>query len=213
MLKNLQDSKRASAAPTYRSRPTHHQVFAGGFAVSVLIAAVLLANWVTTDFGFIPMGFGLEATAGTIFAGFALAARDAIQDTFGRITVLGVIGVGTALSFLIAAPAIAIASAAAFGIAELLNFAVYTPLRARSKLGDKRWAVAVVSSNIVGAVTDTIVFLGIAFGLASIMPALPGQLVGKMYATVLYLLIGATVGYLIKRRKAARENSDAASTG
>lgn len=181
------------------------KLIGGLIAASILFTAIMLANWVTTDYGFIPIGFGLQATAGTIFAGFALAARDAIQDTWGRWAVLIVIVVGTGLSFLISAPAIAIASAAAFGIAELLNFAVYTPLRTKSKLGDKRWAVAVVSSNIVGAVTDTIVFLGIAFGVASIMPALPGQLVGKMYATVLYLIIGVVLSRVLRANKARRD--------
>ena len=54
----------------------------------------------------------------------------------------------------------------------------------------RRWAVAVVGSNIVGAVADTLIFLGVAFGPAAIMPALLGQLVGKLWATVAYLILG-----------------------
>lgn len=192
-------------------QPSKAKILGGLIAVLVLFSAILLANWVTTDYGFIPMGFGLEATAGTIFAGFALAARDAIQDSWGRLAVLGVIVLGTLVSFLISAPAIAWASAAAFGLAELLNFAVYTPIRTRSTLGDRRWAVAVVSSNIVGAVADTVIFLGIAFGAAAILPAMPGQLVGKMYATILYLLIGAVIGRVIAARKSKLEPSEGAA--
>jgi len=175
------------------------QLLLGGIAAAVMIGAIFAANYVTTDYGFIPVGFGLEATAGTIFAGFALAARDAIQDTWGRIAILVIILLGTAISFTLSAPEIAVASAVAFLISELMNFAVYTPLRTRSRLGDRRWALAVVASNAAGAIGDTVVFLGIAFGMAAIMPALPGQLVGKMYATLLYLAIGRALAALVAR--------------
>lgn len=180
-------------------------------AITVLLGSIIAANWVTTDYGFIPVGFGLEATAGTFFAGFALAARDAIQDAWGRWPVVGVILAGTALSFIVAVPVIAVASAVAFLVAELLNFAVYTPLRERANLGDRRWAVAVASSNVAGAIADTVLFLGIAFGAAAIMPALPGQLVGKTYATVLYLIIGAAGAAWWRSRRASRVEAEVAA--
>ena len=189
--------------------PAHHAVAIT--AIVVLLGSIIAANYVTTDYGFIPVGFGLMATAGTFFAGFALAARDAIQDAWGRWPVVGVILAGTALSFIIAEPVIAVASAVAFLVAELLNFAVYTPLRERAKLGDRRWAVAVASSNVVGAIADTVLFLGIAFGAAAIMPALAGQLVGKTYATVLYLVIGAVGAAWWRRRRAARVEAEVAA--
>lgn len=169
---------------------TRGRITIGIIAALLVMGALIAANWVTTDYGFIPVGFGLEATAGTLFAGVMLASRDAVQDALGRWAVVLIIVLGTALSFLISAPAIAVASALAFGLAELLDFAVYTPIRSRAKFGDKKWAVAVVASNIVGAFTDTIVFLGVAFGVAAIMPALPGQMVGKLWATLAYLLLG-----------------------
>lgn len=178
----------------------------GILASLILLGGLLAANWVTTDYGFIPVGFGLMATAGTFFAGLTLAMRDLVQDTLGRIYVVGLILIGTVISFAIAAPAIAIASAAAFLISEMLDFAIYTPLRAKAKVGDKRWAVAVLASNTVGAVVDTVVFLGIAFGMASILPALPGQLVGKTYATIGYLILGAMLGVLL--RHLARKRAD-----
>lgn len=169
---------------------TRGRITIGIVAALLVMGALIAANWVTTDYGFIPVGFGLEATAGTLFAGVMLASRDAVQDALGRWAVLVIIVLGTALSFAISAPEIAIASALAFGFAELSDFAVYTPIRSRAKFGDKRWAIAVVASNVVGALADTIIFLGVAFGAAAIMPALPGQLVGKLWATVAYLLLG-----------------------
>ena len=169
---------------------TRGRIAIGIIAALLVMGALIAANWVTTDYGFIPVGFGLEATAGTLFAGIMLASRDAVQDALGRWAVVLIIIVGTAFSFAISAPAIAIASALAFGFAELADFAVYTPIRSRAKFGDKRWAIAVVASNIVGALADTLIFLGVAFGAAAIMPALPGQLVGKLWATIAYLLLG-----------------------
>ena len=165
----------------------------GSGAALVLLGSVVAANWATTRFGFVPVGFGLKATAGTFFAGLALAARDATQDALGKVGMLIVVAIGIFISYLIADPLISLASAAAFGVAELLNFAVYTPLRERSRLGDRRWAVAVTSSSIVGALADTAIFLGIAFGWATVAPAMVGQLVGKLWATVLYLVAGKAV--------------------
>lgn len=167
----------------------------GALAALAMLSMILVANWVTTDYGFIPVGFGFEATAGTLFVGFSLAARDLLQDTWGKLAVLAVIILGTLMSWIYAAPAIALASAAAYGLAELLDFAVYTPLRARATFGDRKWAGAVVVSNIVGAVVDSVVFLGIAFGAAAIAPALPGQIVGKMWATIAYLAVGAAIAW------------------
>lgn len=185
----------------YRLRGSRWRWHIAVAAFALMFGSILAANWVTTDYGFIPVGFGLEATAGTFFAGISLAARDLIQDAVGRVVVLLTIVVGTIISFAIAEPMIAVASAAAFGLAELFDFAIYSPLRDRARFGDRRWAVAVLASNVVGIVTDTVVFLGIAFGLSSIGPALFGQLVGKSYATVAYLVLGAALAWWLARRR------------
>lgn len=173
-------------------------------AAAMVVSALFLANLVTTDYGFIPVGFGFEATAGTLFAGIMLSFRDAVQDTLGRKAVVLLILIGTAISLLVSAPAIAIAAAVAFGAAELLDFAVYTPIRERASFGDRRWAIAVVASNVVGALTDTILFLGIAFGMSAIMPALPGQMVGKLWATLFYLAVGWVAAYAWKKWKSRK---------
>ena len=69
-----------------------------------------------------------------------------------------------------------LASAAAFLLSELADFAVYTPLARR------RLIVAVVLSGMVGLVVDSIVFLWLAFGSLSF---LPGQVVGKAWMVLL----------------------------
>lgn len=162
----------------------------GYFSAAGLLTSIVVANWVTTRYGFIPVGFGYQATAGTFAAGFALALRDGTQDLLGKRVMFAVIAAGAAVSYLIADPFIAAASVAAFVVAELVDFAVYTPLRNKSRLGDRRWAVAVGASSIAGALADTAIFLGIAFGWAAVTPAIAGQMLGKIWATVLYLAVG-----------------------
>jgi len=169
------------------------RIAVGAAAGAVLITTVVVANWATSHFGFIPVGFGQMATAGTFAAGFALVARDALQDAVGKRWMLVTLLLAAGLSYLVSDPHIATASAVAFLVSELLDFAVYTPIRHHSRLGDSRWAAAVIASGVVGAVVDTIVFIGIAFGAAAVLPAMAGQLIGKTYAAIVYLLIGRAV--------------------
>lgn len=178
----------------------------GGITATGLIGSVIAANWLTTRYGFIPVGFGLASTAGTFAAGFAIALRDATQDLLGKKMMLAVVAVGAAISYLIADPMIAIASAAAFALAELVNFTIYTPLRERSKLGDRTWFAAVIASNLGAAIADTVVFLWIAFGWAAVVPALAGQLVGKGWATLAYLAAGKGAAWFSTSRTPAVVN-------
>lgn len=174
---------------------------AAGVAAAVgFIGTILAANWLTTVAGFVPVGLGFQATAGTFAAGFSLAFRDVLHDLLGRKVTTALIFAGAGLSFAISDPLIALASAAAFLVSELADLAVYSPLRRRSTFGDQRWATAVVASNVVGAVMDTAVFLGIAFGAAAILPALAGQLVGKAWATLTYLILGKGAAHALPRQ-------------
>jgi uncharacterized PurR-regulated membrane protein YhhQ (DUF165 family) len=141
----------------------------------LFLTCIIAANYVTTRLGMVPVGFGLVATAGTYFAGATFILRDALQDVAGKRWTLAVIAAGAVLSFFVSAPFIALASAVAFGLSELADLAVYTPLRKRGYIR------AAIASNIVGALIDTVVFLWIA-GFP-IMQALPGQMVGKLLVT------------------------------
>jgi uncharacterized PurR-regulated membrane protein YhhQ (DUF165 family) len=162
------------------------------------IATILAANYVTTKYGMVPVGFGLVATAGTYFAGLAFVLRDSVQDlasqsrrgtnrTRGRLVVAALIVIGSALSFAISAPGIATASAVAFLLSETADFAVYTPLRKRG------YILAALASNLVGAVVDTVIFLAIA-GF-SLREAFWGQVVGKLIVTLAVAIPVAAVRY------------------
>ena len=157
-------------------------------ATLALLATIVAANWLTTEFGFVAVGFGLTATAGTYAAGVALGLRDVLQDHANRTWLLGTILAGGAISYLIADPFIALASATAFTVSEVIDWGVYTPLRGKAAEGTNRWSAAVVGSNLVGAVVDTAIFIGIAFGAAAISGAMAGQLVGKFWASMLVVI-------------------------
>lgn len=168
------------------------------------IACILLANYVTTEYEMVPVGFGLTATAGTYLAGLTFVLRDSIQDAarslipprrevhydkgkafgltvdprsdwYAAAPVLVLIALGAGLSFIVSDPFIAMASAVAFGCAELCDLLIYTPMRRKGYLR------AALASNLVGAFVDTVLFLWIAgFPIAD---AIAGQMVGKLAVT------------------------------
>jgi uncharacterized PurR-regulated membrane protein YhhQ (DUF165 family) len=118
----------------------------------------------------------LMAPSGVMMIGFALVLRDLVQRRLGVGVSAGVILVGSAISALLAPPALVIASATAFLLSELADLAVYTPLARR------RLVAAVVASSLCGLVVDSIVFLWLAFGS---LEFLPGQIVGKSWMVLL----------------------------
>lgn len=165
---------------------------------AVYLGSIIVANYVTTHYGFVPVGFGEVATAGTFAAGAALVVRDLLQDTVGRVGVALLILVGAGLSWFVSAPFIALASGLAFLTSETLDMVVYTPLRRRGRFGGYWWQAAVLAGAVIGAIVDSVVFLGIAFGRAAIAPALPGQLIGKLEVAVALLIVGAVTGAVFR---------------
>lgn len=156
---------------------------------ALFLGCILAANHVTTEYGMVPVGFGLMATAGTYLAGITFVLRDSLQDLAGKAWTLGLIVVGGGLSYFIADPFIALASGVAFMVSEVADLAVYTPLRRRGYIR------AAVASNIVGAVVDTLLFLWIA-GFP-VVDAFAGQVIGKTLITLAVVL--AVAGYRTRR--------------
>lgn len=121
-------------------------------------ACIVAANWTLNRWGMVPLlGVGPVVPAGVYWAGLSFGVRDALQERGGTRLAAAAIVVGAAVSWAIA-PSFALASGAAFLLSELLDLAVYTPLRRR------RWLTAVVASNVAGSVLDSLAFLWIAFG-------------------------------------------------
>lgn len=148
---------------------------------SGFVLCVCGANWFIGHVGHastggvhvLPVGWGWQAPSGMVLVGFSLTLRDLLQNLRGvRWTVAAII-LGALLSVAFS-PQLALASGVTFLVSEMADFAVYTPLR------NRRLLLAVVVSNVVGALIDSILFLGLAFGLNAIhVFALP-QVLGKI---------------------------------
>lgn len=163
-------------------------------SVAFYAAAIVAANVLTQWYGMVPVGFGLLVTAGTFAAGFALLARDFVHRYANVWWVLSGITVGIGLSWFLASPALALASAAAFAVAEIVDLFVYVGVRKRG------FVTAAVTSNIVSAPLDTVVFLLIA-GFPLTIEAFTGQVIGKLFwATAIPLLVYVGVRSAVLRK-------------
>lgn len=155
----------------------------GSFWLAIFAASIPIANWMIGNVGacnpsgpcVIPVGFGLYAPSGVLMIGLALVARDEVHEAFGwRISALAILA-GSAISFAVADPFIALASVSSFLLSEFSDLAVYSKLRQKSR------PLAILGSGIVGAVVDSVAFLLIAFGSLNF---LVGQVVGKLFWSV-----------------------------
>src|SRR5438045_5633553 len=105
------------------------------------IACIPTANWMMGHVGTVciagspclvpvapwgPDGHPLMAPSGVLMIGLALVLRDMVQRRLGRGVGLAAIVAGAALSGAIAPPQLVYASAAAFLLSELSDFAGYT---------------------------------------------------------------------------------------
>ncbi len=156
------------------------------------IACIPAANWMIGHLGTVCQPTGaclvpvwpwgphgpLMAPSGVVMVGLALVLRDLVQRRLGRAAALMAVVAGAALSGAVAPPALVMASAAAFLLSELADFAVYTPLAARGLV------LAVLASSVVGLIADSVLFLWLAFGN---LEFLAGQIVGKAWMVLLAL--------------------------
>lgn len=172
----------------------------GWIFLAAFIACVPAANWLIGHLGsvcvpngpcLLPVAPGpqgaIMAPSGVLMIGAALVLRDLVQRRLGKGWSVGAIAAGAALSGLIAPPALVLASAVAFLLSELADFAVYTPLQRRGLVR------AVLLSGLAGLVVDSVVFLYLAFGS---LDFLAGQIIGK----ALMVLASLPVMHWLRRR-------------
>ena len=183
------------------------RVVGGAIALAAYIGAILAANILSANFGLVPVGFGLLVSAGTYAAGFALLSRDFVHTYLGVRGVLAGIAIGVALSWFLATPALAMASAVAFLVAELADMLVFLWIRPRG------FVRAALFSNIVSAPVDTVLFLWIA-GFPLVFESIVGQMVGKiLWATVVPLACFVVVRAILRRRSDATTASLVGAAG
>ena len=153
---------------------------------AAFVATIPAANWLIGNVGtvcipqgpcLIPVAPGLMAPSGVLMIGLALVLRDMLHEAGGRAWVAACIAAGALLSLAVSPPALAVASAVAFLLAELADWAVYARIRAR------RLYLAVAASGAVGAVLDSLLFSWLAFGTVQWAW---GLIIAKFYASALF---------------------------
>jgi uncharacterized PurR-regulated membrane protein YhhQ (DUF165 family) len=159
------------------------------------VAAIVTANLMTSEFGLVH-----GVAAGTLAAGASFIARDAVQDTAGRRWAVAAIVAGAGLSAVLSGAQLAAASGAAFLVSELLDMAIYTPLRRRGYIR------AALASNSVGAAIDSALFLSLA-GFGATVANVSTQWLVKMALTAVAVL---AVRIVRERRAVLRDSLDTA---
>jgi queuosine precursor transporter len=146
--------------------------------------AAAIANLITAYFG--PPAVPFVAF---VLVGFVMTTRDRLHDAWQGKN-LGVrlgllIAAGSALSYLINADAanIAIASAVAYAASETVNTLVYKPMLARGV----PWLKRVNAGNLPNAITDSVLFVTLAFGFAPVVIA--WQVAAKVVGGAVWSLV------------------------
>lgn len=115
------------------------------------IAAIVVANIGFTYIPMIPLPFGEMFAPMSLLVGFVFVLRDFAQKELGH-KVLVAIAVGIGLSYVLADPFVAVASAAAFAISELTDWAIYTAYK--KPLKDR-----ILISSAISTPVDSAVFM------------------------------------------------------
>jgi uncharacterized PurR-regulated membrane protein YhhQ (DUF165 family) len=118
--------------------------------LGLYVGSVLLVNFLFAVVPPIPTIVGMFSPV-AIIVGATFVLRDFAQRHAGHYVIVAM-AVATALSFYLAAPVVAIASAVAFGVSELVDYAVYSYTK-------KPFHERVLISSVISTPVDTIVFL------------------------------------------------------
>jgi hypothetical protein len=137
----------------------------------------------------LPVGFGLAAPSGVYLIGIILVLRDVVQRQSGKAATVALIVAATVLTYFLS-PTLAVASGIAFLASESIDFSVFTFLEKRTYLG------AVLASNAVSLVVDSVVFLAWAFHS---LDYVQGQVVGKIIGTLAAFAVLAVLEALRNR--------------
>lgn len=145
-------------------------------SVIFYLGSIILANVLVHSLGIVTV-LGLTFPAGAVAIGLTFSARDFVQERYGKYGCWSWMLVA-ALITLAFNPQLALASLAAFLVAESCDWAIYTKTNGGIQ---KR----LLFSNLVSIPLDSVVFVLLAFG--PIWPAMLGQTIIKMLSSMLVL--------------------------
>lgn len=153
--------------------------------VYVYVVLIPLVNWSFAHVPTISMPDGGAWSPMAIITGLILVVRDFAQREVGHAIFLPLL-LGILMSFVMAPPAIALASAAAFAISELVDWAIYS--FSRRPLSQR-----VLLSSAISAPLDSAAFWALAsltvvgvFTWSTVLTAIASKLLG---AYAVYLLL------------------------
>ena len=150
------------------------------------IALIVLVNWGFTVVPLIKLADGTLWPPLSLVVGFIFVVRDFAQREIGHRVLLAML-VGAVLSYIMANPFVAVASAAAFAVSELADWLVYSVTK-------RPLSQRILLSSLLGTPIDSAVFLG---GIGLLSPA------GVAVMTASKMAGALVVWWLIRRREAA----------
>ena len=151
------------------------------------IALIIGVNWLFVVTPLLELPNGELWSPASLIVGFVFVVRDFAQRRVGH-HILWAMLAGCAVSWWMASPELAIASAAAFAVGELGDWALFTFTR-------KPFSQRILLSSLLGAPLDSLVFL-MLIGIAS---------AEGIVAMSLSKLAGAFVVFFLVRRRERRE--------
>lgn len=158
------------------------------FNTIIYVILIVLVNYLFTVVPLVELPGGTMWPPVALVVGFVFVARDFAQREIGH-WVLAAMGLGVAISYFMASPQVALASAVAFAVSELVDWAVYTftgrPLSER-----------ILYSSILGTPVDSVIFLSMV-GFFSVAGAI---------AMTLSKLLGALIVWWLIRRRETTES-------
>lgn len=154
------------------------------FTLLVYIALIAGANWIYEVTPLVTLPGGDLWSPVDLIVGFVFVVRDFAQRRVGH-HVLWAMLAGIAISWAMVSPELALASAAAFAIGELADWAIFS-------LTGKPFSQRILVSSLLGAPLDSLVFLTLV-GLASPV-GMAAQIASKLAGALL-------IFYLVCRRE------------
>ena len=150
------------------------------------IALIALVNYAFVIIPPITLPGGAIWPPVSLLVGFIFVARDFAQREVGHFVLVAML-IGAGISWFMASPQIAIASAAAFLISEVVDWAVYT-------ITKRPLSERILYSSALGTPVDSVVFLGL---IGFLSPA------AAIIQTASKLIGAFIVWWMLRRREMA----------
>lgn len=150
------------------------------FTVIVYVALIAGVNWLFDVTPLVQLPGGEVWSPAALVVGFVFVVRDFAQRQVGHYILLAMLA-GIAISWLMASPQLALASAIAFAVGETADWALYS-------LTKKPFSQRILLSSLLGAPLDSLIFLFL-IGILSFVGVLVMSLSKLAGAFIVFLLV------------------------